>query len=574
MKSPASTARVFALLIGSAWFTVGFAIAPANTLSLQWMGEIETLDPHQAFNSNNTDVLNNVYDTLITFERNTTKLAPMLATEWKPSSDGKTITLSLRGGVKFHSGNDFTCKDAEYSLRRLLVTNNASSPASYLSDSIVGFQYWNEKLLKNTPFSSISKAVSCDAKNKLVIKLSRPDPVFLMRLTGTWGSILDSKAVIAAGEWDGTEATWKDWRNKDVGNSSLNKTDFGSGAYSMVARESEQAIFKANPNYWGEKPKLENVVLKTVKDDSSRVLAIKSGDADQIAYGNPSAIKQVQNAPGVTLHRLPSTSVSVLFFNFDIVKGGRFVGSGKLDGKGIPSNFFADLNVRRGFAAAMDQQRIIKEVMAGLGEQRTMTLPKIINGYDASIKTIQYDLEQSRKYFRAAFNGEVWKKGFVFEALIDTGDGYDQAFMGLLKSALTQVNPKFQMRIKAMPQSDRYATLATGTAPLTSDGSSAEVPDPFSMHSFFYSSQGTFSGHTHFKDTQLDKHLSELAVAQTPTQRAKIASSIGRRANEIQALIVLPSTQTTYVTRSNLKGIPENYNPFRFTRVFWNSLSK
>jgi Bacterial extracellular solute-binding proteins, family 5 Middle len=108
-----------------------------------------------------------------------------------------------------------------------------------------------------------------------------------MKLVGSWASIIDRKTAIAAGEWDGTEATWKDWPNKDLNNSSLNKTDMGSGAYMMVSREVTQAIFKANPNYWGEKGKLENVIFKMVDEQSSRRLALKNNDADIVAIGNP-----------------------------------------------------------------------------------------------------------------------------------------------------------------------------------------------------------------------------------------------------------------------------------------------
>jgi peptide/nickel transport system substrate-binding protein len=550
------------------------AVAPSNTLVIQWSGEMVTLDPHQAFDTNGSEVLNNVYDTLVTFERNTTKLVSVLATDWKVSSDGKTITMGLRKNVKFHSGNDFTCADAEYSFHRLLVTNNASSTAFYVSDALLGFQYWDEKLIKDTPFSAITNAVSCDSSGNLIFKLSRREPVFILRLTGTWGAILDSKAAIAAGEWDGTEATWKEWQNKDVGNSSLNKTDFGSGAYQMVSREADQAIFKANPNYWGSKGKIENVIVKVGGADAARVLAIKAGDADIISYDNVNVVKQLKGASGVTVNQFSSTSASAVFFNQAIAKGSKFVGSGKLDGKGLPANFFADINVRRGFAAALDSKRIINEIYSGLAEPRTMPVPTVQPGYDASIKTIPFNLERAAQEFRKAAKGQVWKNGFSFEAIVPAGSDAALSTMDLLKKNLERINPKFKIKVKVLSINDLYPALGGGVVPLTVSGNSAEIPDALALLSFFYSSEGVFSVHTHFKDAQIDKLVGQMSQTEDFAKRAAIVTQVGRRGNELLPFVTLPEPISTHLSRSSLKGVKENYNPFRFTRLFWSSLSK
>jgi peptide/nickel transport system substrate-binding protein len=577
MKQHSRLVRNSLLALGSAALLsagLTLAVAPANTLVIQWSGEMVTLDPQQAFDNNGMEVLNNVYDALVTFERNTTKLVPMLATDWKISSDGKTITMGLRKNVKFHSGNDFTCSDAEYSFHRLLVTNNASSTAFYLSDAMLGFQYWDEKLIKSTPFSAIQNAASCDANGNLVIKLVKREPMFMLRLTNTWGVILDSKAAIAAGEWDGSEATWKEWQNKDLNNSSLNKTDFGSGAYQMVSREADQAIFKANPNYWGEKAKIENVIVKIGGSDAGRVLAIKSGDADVISYENINVVKQLKGAAGVSVRQFPDAGASAVFFNQAIAKGSKHVGSGKLDGKGLPANFFADINVRRGFAAALDSKRIIDEIFGGLAEVRTMPVPTIVPGYDASIKTIPFNLEAAKNEFRKAFKGQVWKNGFSFEAVVPAGSDDALSGMELLKKNLERINPKFKMKVKSMPTTELYPAYVMGVVPLTISGNAAEIPDALALLSFFYSSEGVFSVHTHFKDAQIDKWIAQLSQTDDLGQRAAIVTQVGRRGNELLPFVTLPERFTIRITRSSIKGVKENFNPFRYTRIFWNSLSK
>jgi peptide/nickel transport system substrate-binding protein len=51
---------------------------------------------------------------------------PELASDWKVSDDGKSWTFNLRRGVKFHHGREFTSKDVEFTINRLLNPQTAS----------------------------------------------------------------------------------------------------------------------------------------------------------------------------------------------------------------------------------------------------------------------------------------------------------------------------------------------------------------------------------------------------------------------------------------------------------------
>jgi peptide/nickel transport system substrate-binding protein len=51
---------------------------------------------------------------------------PELATKWKISEDGKIWTFNLRKGVKFHHGRQFTSKDVEFTIKRILDPATAS----------------------------------------------------------------------------------------------------------------------------------------------------------------------------------------------------------------------------------------------------------------------------------------------------------------------------------------------------------------------------------------------------------------------------------------------------------------
>ena len=87
------------------------------------MTNILALDPPAQTGRESLEVLSNVYDLLVETDiAERGKLLPGLAESWTISEDGQTITLKLREGVKFHSGNPLTAEDFVWSLHRALKT--------------------------------------------------------------------------------------------------------------------------------------------------------------------------------------------------------------------------------------------------------------------------------------------------------------------------------------------------------------------------------------------------------------------------------------------------------------------
>ncbi len=112
----------------------GFAATPANMLVIaNRIDDITTLDPAESFEFAGADVSRNVYGKLINFDPLNLDAGyqPDLAESWEVSEDGRTITFTMREGVKFHSGNPVTAEDAEFSLRRAVILNK--TPAFILT---------------------------------------------------------------------------------------------------------------------------------------------------------------------------------------------------------------------------------------------------------------------------------------------------------------------------------------------------------------------------------------------------------------------------------------------------------
>ena len=91
-------------------------IATAVTLRIANQGDALSLDPHSLNESLQFTVLGNIYEPLVTRDRNY-KLVPALATDWKQTSP-TVWRFNLRKNVQFHDGTPFTADDVIFNYER------------------------------------------------------------------------------------------------------------------------------------------------------------------------------------------------------------------------------------------------------------------------------------------------------------------------------------------------------------------------------------------------------------------------------------------------------------------------
>ena len=92
-----------------------------------------SLDPARAYDTASGAILENVYETLFTFDDPAIdQLKPALATSYEVLNDGLTYRFQLRAGVQFHSGNTMTCADVDWSFTYGMGTAHPEGATSYL----------------------------------------------------------------------------------------------------------------------------------------------------------------------------------------------------------------------------------------------------------------------------------------------------------------------------------------------------------------------------------------------------------------------------------------------------------
>ena len=255
------------------------AETPANMLVIaNRIDDITTLDPAQSFEFAGSDVSRNIYSRLINFDPMNLEAGyePDLAESWTVSEDGKTITFTMREGVKFHSGNPVRAEDAAWSLQRAVILNK--TPSFILTQ--FGFTADN-----------VMDMIKADGNTVSITTDKRYATSFVLNcLTATIGGIID-KELAMANEVDG-----------DMGNNWLKTNTAGSGAYTLVGwKPNESVTLQSNPDFYKGAPAMERVVVRHVQESSTQRLMLERGDIDVARNLNPDDVAGIAGKSGLAV---------------------------------------------------------------------------------------------------------------------------------------------------------------------------------------------------------------------------------------------------------------------------------
>ena len=259
MRKFLASVALGALMLGAA--PQAWAETPDNQLIVATtMSNILTLDPAAITGRETVQVLNNIYDTLVTLSPEDKSVQPRMAESWDVAEDRMSITFHLRKDAKFASGNPVTAEDVAWSFKRLMTLNLAQ--ASFLKSRGI------------TAENAADHFVVVDP-NTFTFKLAKPDdPAMILMILAQNGpgSILDSKTVLE-NEKDG-----------DLGQGWLTLNSAGSGPFTLTKWASnEYIILTKNDGYWGPAPAMDRVLMRHLPESQSQRLMLEQGDID-VAY--------------------------------------------------------------------------------------------------------------------------------------------------------------------------------------------------------------------------------------------------------------------------------------------------
>ena len=284
----------------------------------------------------------------------------------------------------------------------------------------------------------------------------------------------------------------------------------------------EEIVLGANENYWRDEPmweggpsgapSIQRVLIQNVNEWGSRLAMFEAGDADYI-YAPPQYRPQIEpyyttecmadgtcedvNDAGYIQAwvDLPQVAMTPAQMNWQInVEGGNpFVGSGELDGNGIPSDFFQDIHVRKAFNYCFDFDAMIQDALNGEGIQAQGPIIQGMMGYlEGQDPLYSYDPAMCEEEFKQAFDGELWENGFYMQLAYNTGNDTRRLASEILKAGIEAVNPNFNVSVVGMPWPVLLNSRRAGKLPIYVGGWLEDFHDPHNWVQPFLHPQGAY----------------------------------------------------------------------------------
>jgi len=193
---------------------------------------------------------------------------------------------------------------------------------------------------------------------------------------------------------------------------------------------------------------------------------------------------------------LPNPSRTDVFMTFNVTTdengNNSYIGSGKLDGNGIPADFFSDIHVRKAMNYCFDYDTYIADALNGEGARNNGPIILDMLGYNPNGEMYQYDPEQCAAELAQAWDGVLPEIGFRFQIAFNTGNTTRQTIGAILQSELASINPKCQVEIVGLPWPTMLAAFRASQLPMVASGWVEDIHDPHNWVQPF--TVGTYAG--------------------------------------------------------------------------------
>lgn len=361
--------------------------------------------------------------------------------------------------------------------------------------------------------------VADDAAGTITMNLTEPWGPWLSTIAQQWGSPLDSDWVAANGGWDGSCDTWQNFYAIHPEENTINYLTNGTGPFKLEKyAPGEETVFVRYDDYWQGPAKLERVIFKNVQEFGTRFAMLQAGDADTIDVNTDDRAQMdalvgedcIWNEgtgvydcseidPNLPLTRTlgrPGVSRTDIFFNFDIANpdNNNYIGSGKLDGNGIPADFFADVHIRKAFNYCFDWDAYINDVFNGEALQAKALVVPGMPGWSEDAPYYTTDMAKCEEEFKLADidkdgvpagedpEGDIWTTGFRFSATYNQGNTTRQTVAEIIAAQVGSVNELFLIETVGLPWPAFLRSFRARELPLTISGWLEDIHDPHNWY--------------------------------------------------------------------------------------------
>lgn len=471
-----------------------------------------SLDPADTTEMDSFKVTVNIFDTLVKYEKEGSKIVPDLAESWKSSEDGLTWVFRLRQGVRFHDGTAFDAHAVEFNFQRWMDDKNPYHMGH--------FSYWNYIF---GGFPGFVKSVTALSDYSIEIKLYKPYAPFLSALAMPVFGIASPEAIKKYGD-------------------EVYKHPVGTGPFRLKSWEQNKSIVLVrNDNYWGGNVKTDEVEFRVIPSDKERLEQLQQGMiniADNLSSDYAQVIEKDQE---LQLYLRPSFNVGYMALNNEKPP-------------------FNKRTVRVAINYAINKEGLIKDVYANMAKPAKTYVPPLLWGYDESIQPYEYNPERAKALLTEAgypegFRTTLW--------VMNSSRNYFPKPMQVaqyIQENLKQVN--IEVTIKAFDWDEYLNRIDNGEHEMALIGWTGDIIDPdnflYTLLSSDNAKPGLAGNYSFYKNNVVDQLLIQARQNSNMVFRKNLYENLLKIVNYDSPSVPLVHTMPILAGSVNVKG----YAPF------------
>lgn len=451
---------------------------------------LSSLHPYAYSGGGISGIWQHVIEPLIEMDVSRAEYAGVLAESWE--FQGRKWLFHLRRNVRFHDGTPFGAKDVLFSIDRMINDRQSLQASNFLE--VTG--------------------VEAPDDFTVAITTKQPNAVLLERLNNRF--IVSRGAVEKSGD-------------------GLDNYKVGTGSYKIVSWQRDgNLVLTRNDNYWGAKPEIKEVLIKTVKEEAARVAGLLAGQTDVISNLSIEEIPRVEKHPRTRVEKVPGYRMYFLAMN-------------------VAHKPFDNKLVRQAVNYSIDPNVILKHIFEGNGYVLNGPLSSNMIGYDPATRRYHFDPKRARELLA--------KAGFPNGLEVKLHLAPDRHLKGkevcqVIAHQLGEGGIKVELVPQEYPIYWGRDGVNGGKLAFYYAGRSAYDADTL-YDQYFHTGVTKRTG---FSNADFDKLIAEEQRAGDPKKRVAILQQAGRLLMEEAAFVPLYTLAEIYGLAKNIewKGNPNN----------------
>lgn len=480
--------------------TAGSSAAEAafgGTVIMARGSDSESLDPVMTASNVDIWILNMVVEGLVGSSDDGTEIIPTVADTWEVSDDGLTYTFHIRDGIQFSTGDPVTAEDVVYSLTR---AKEAEGPWAGMLDMM--------------------DSIEDGGDGTVIAYLNAASPAFLPTIAMFYCGIMP-KAYC-----------------EEQGEEGLAEKPVGTGPFVLDSwSRGEKMVFKKNTNYWESgSPKVDEIDLNVVADDSTRIMQLESGQIDIAADVPYSRVSELQAASGVEVSFFDSTDVKFVLIN-------------------CQGEETKDKRVRQALALATDKKAINDAVYYGNGTLAETYLAPALPYSDQDIPAAGVDVEKAKELLTEA----GYPDGFSISVQVGNGDSEVLQTATLLQQQWKEIG--ITLDIQQIDKATARQNWKDGNYDVFISNMTSDMTDISELAGLVAIESQTHCWRTYWNDKdqkKAEEYCTEGNSEMDETKRAEAYKNMQEVIADAVPLIPILYAPYTFVTTDKVQGAAQN----------------